>query len=313
MNIFLYCSFANSDKWEKAIRKKFVSEKIFTLKNNPNFEKMDCAIIWNISNQILGKLTNLKIIFSMGAGVDHILNLSNYNQTPIIRVKDPSMAVRMSYHVLSQILEYQLNLKYFQKAQLKKYWLEDLQFEKQVKLNNEITIGIIGVGFLGSFVAKYLKKLDYNVIGLKNSFPKNKSSFKIFTSIKKNYFIKNSDIIVSILPATKNTKNFINRDFLNKMKKNSLLINVGRGMTINEKDLINHLKKNKDFFASLDVFQEEPLPRNNLLWNAKNITITPHVASLTVVNNIVDQIYKKILHYKKNKKIKTDVDLIKGY
>ena len=313
MNILLYCNFANSKQWEEAVRKKFRRENVYTLSDNPKLEKIDCAIIWNIPNDILGKLTSLKIIFSMGAGVDHILKLTNYNETPIIRVKDPSMAVRMSYHVLSQILEYQLNLKYFYNAQLKKNWLENLQYEKQVKLNNEITVGILGVGFLGSYVGKYLKKLDYNVIGLKNSISKTKNSFPIFTSIKKNYFIKNSDIIISILPSTKNTNNFINADFLKKMKKKSLLINVGRGATINEKDLINHVKKNKDFFASLDVFKNEPLPKSNPLWLSKNITITPHVASLTVVDIIVAQMHKSLLNYKKNKKIKNDVDLRKGY
>jgi glyoxylate/hydroxypyruvate reductase A len=313
MNVLLYCNFANSKKWEKAVRKKFRGENVYTLSDNPELEKIDCAIIWNIPNDILGKLTNLKIIFSMGAGVDHILKLANYNETPIIRVKDPSMAVRMSYHVLSQILEYQLNLKYFYNAQLKKNWLENLQYEKQVKLNNEITVGILGVGFLGSYVGKYLKKLEYNVIGLKNSISKTKNSFPIFTSIKKNYFIKNSNIIVAILPSTKNTNNFINVDFLKKMKKKSLLINVGRGSTINEKDLINHVKKNKDFFASLDVFKNEPLPKSNPLWLSKNITITPHVASLTVVDIIVEQMHKSLLNYKKNKKIKNDVDLGKGY
>lgn len=313
MNILLYCNFANSKQWEEAVRKKFRRENVYTLSDNPKLEKIDCAIIWNIPNDILGKLTSLKIIFSMGAGVDHILKLTNYNETPIIRVKDPSMAVRMSYHVLSQILEFQLNLKYFYNAQLKKNWLENLQYEKQVKLNNEITVGILGVGFLGSYVGKYLKKLDYNVIGLKNSISKTKNSFPIFTSIKKNYFIKNSDIIISILPSTKNTNNFINADFLMKMKKKSLLINVGRGATINEKDLINHVKKNKDFFASLDVFKNEPLPKSNPLWLSKNITITPHVASLTVVDIIVAQMHKSLLNYKKNKKIKNDVDLRKGY
>ena len=313
MNILLYCSYANSEDWKKAIINKFRGENVYTLSDNPELEKIDCAIIWNIPNDILGKLTNLKIIFSMGAGVDHILKLTNYNKTPIIRVKDRSMAVRMSYHVLSQILEYQLNLKYFYNAQLKKNWLENLQYEKQVKLNNEITVGILGVGFLGSYVGKYLKKLEYNVIGLKNSISKTKNFFPIFTSIKKNYFIKNSDIIISILPSTKNTNNFINVDFLKKMKKKSLLINVGRGATINEKDLINHVKKNKDFFASLDVFKNEPLPKSNPLWLSKNITITPHVASLTVVDIIVEQMHKSFLNYKKNKKIKNDVDLRKGY
>tara|TARA_B110000263_G_C15290908_1_gene503277 strand:- start:508 stop:1449 length:942 start_codon:yes stop_codon:yes gene_type:complete len=313
MNILLHCEFDNKDEWEKSIKKTFKFDKVFLLKDNPNLNKIECAIIWNIPNNILKKLNNLRIIFSLGAGVDHILNLSDYKGTPIIRVKDPSMAKRMGYHVLSQILEYQLNLKYFQKAQLNKSWRENLQFQRQVKLNNQIKIGILGVGFLGTYVGKLLKKLDYNVIGFKKT-PSTKSvSFPIYTGKFIDYFIKNSDIIVSILPSTSATKNFIDKAFLNKMNKESLLINVGRGAAINDSDLIFHLKKNNFFFVSLDVFQKEPLTKNSPLWAMDNVTITPHVASLTVVDIITKQMYKKITTFKKKKKIKSDVSIKKGY
>ena len=313
MNILLHCDFDNKDNWEKSIKKKFKDENIFLIKDNPNFKEIDCIIAWKIPNNILIKITNLKVIFSLGAGVDHILNLPGYNGTPIIRVKDPSMAIRMSYHVLSQILEYQLNLKYFQKAQLVKCWEEKLQFKRQVKLNKQINVGILGVGFLGTYVGKFLKSLDYQVIGFKNTPPKKKSYFPIYTNQYLDYFIKYCDIIVSILPSTSKTKNLIDIKFLKKMKKKSLLINVGRGASINEIDLISHLNKNKDFFASLDVFVKEPLMKKNPLWELDNVTITPHVASLTVVDIVTEQMHKKFLKYKKNKKIKNDVDLKKGY
>lgn len=313
MNILIYCTFDNKDDWEISIKKKFIKDKIFLLEDKPDLKKIDCAIIWGLTDNILKKLTNLKIIFSLGAGVDHILKLSNYKGTPIIRVKDTSMALRMSYHVLSQILEYQLNLKFFQKAQLTKTWKENLQFHRKVKLNKEINVGILGVGFLGSFVGKFLKKLDYQLMGFKNSPLNNNKIFPIYSKKNIDYFIKSNDIIVSILPSTPSTKNFINKKFLQKMKKNSLLINVGRGNVINDNDLINHLKINKNFFASLDVFDREPLTKSSLFWKMENVTITPHVASLTVVKNITDQIFIKLNKYKKTKKIKSDVDLKKGY
>ena len=91
-------------------------------------------------------------------------------------------------------------------------------------------------------------------------------------------FITNSDIIVSILPSTHNTKYFINKIFLNLMKKNALLISVGRGSILNEKDLISHIKNNENFFASLDVFEKEPLMKSSPLWQMKNVIITPHTA-----------------------------------
>ena len=82
----------------------------FTSKDNIQLDKIEAALVWNLPDKILKKLTNLKIIFSLGAGVDHILNLSNYKKTPIIRIQDQNMRARMLNHVLSQILNYQLKL-----------------------------------------------------------------------------------------------------------------------------------------------------------------------------------------------------------
>jgi len=97
------------------------------------------------------------------------------------------------------------------------------------------------------------------------------------------------------------------------MKKKALLINVGRGSTLYEKELITHLKKHKQFYASLDVFEKEPLPKSSPLWKFPNVTVTPHIGSLTVVDTAVKYMYKKFQQYKKNRKIKNDVNLLKGY
>ena len=315
MTILFYCNWNNKDEWLKKIKKKFKNEKIFTLKDKPDFSKIKISIIWNLPDEVYQKLNNLKLLFSLGAGVDHILHLPSYNQVPIIRLKDEFMAERMSNHVLSQILQYQLNLKNHMKNQLNRKWMgEDSKTFQETSLNSNLTIGILGCGYLGTYLGKTLKKLGYNVIGFKNSKPAKKFQFQIF--YQKKYlkkFIKNSDIIVVLLPSTFKTFNFINNIFLNVMKKQSLLINVGRGSTINEKDLINHLKKNKFFYASLDVFKNEPLSKKHPFWYLPNVTITPHIASLTVVVSAVSYIYKKYQEFKKSNKFKSDVNLKKGY
>ena len=255
-------------------------------------------------------------MFSLGAGVDHIITLPSYNKLPIIRLKDPLMAERMSNHVLSQILDFQLHLNTFRLSQKKKHWMSYELGDKIIdpKLNSEITVGILGCGYLGTFVGNTLCKLGYNVQGFKNSKNNKKYNFEIFYQKKElKKFIKSSDIIVSILPSTKDTSQIINKNFFRCMKKKSLLINVGRGISINEDDLISHLKKNKYFYASLDVFQIEPLPKKHKFWSIDNLTITPHVASNTVISSAIDEIYRRYLEFSKNKKIKSDVNLKKGY
>ena len=259
MNIFFYCTFTNEQKWFQAIKKKFKGHKIFTINDSFNYKKIDVAIVWKLPNNILYKLINIRLIFSLGAGVDHILQLSNYNNTPIIRIKDPNMRERMFNHILSQILNYQLKLNLYNDAQIQNIWIS----ERETKLNRHVKIGILGLGYIGGFVGKRLQKLKYNVLGYRKYKLNSKMPFEVLTGDKLNVFVSEADILVSILPSTFETIGLINKKFLNIMKKNSLLINVGRGSTLNEHDLIKHLDINNNFYASLDVFKKEPLKRNH--------------------------------------------------
>ena len=307
--LFHNTTFDKIDVWKKTIKKYFKNEKLISIKDYKKFNDVKYAIIWNLPDETLAKLKNLKIIFSMGAGVDHILKLKNYNRKiPIIRIKDPKMGERIANYSLAQILNYQLNFKIFQNSQNKKYW----SGERTPIDNENLTVGILGLGFLGSYIAKKLIKLNYNVIAYKKS-SKRFLNIKVYT--KKNIikFIKKSDVIVSILPATPETDNIINRSFLKKMKKKSCLINIGRGNAIDEISLVEHLKQNKDFFVYLDVFKNEPLKTSSKLWSLPNVSITPHVAGVTAIDSAVEYMFQKYKIYKNNHNLKSDVESNKSF
>ena len=307
--LFHNTTFDKIDVWKKTIKNYFKNEKLISIKDYKKFNDVKYAIIWNLPDETLAKLKNLKIIFSMGAGVDHILKLKNYNRKiPIIRIKDPKMGERVANYSLAQILNYQLNFKIFQNSQNKKYW----SGERTPIDNENLTVGILGLGFLGSYIAKKLIKLNYNVIAYKKS-SKQFLNIKVYT--KKNIikFIKKSDVIVSILPATPETDNIINRSFLKKMKKKSCLINIGRGNAIDEISLVEHLKQNKDFFVYLDVFKNEPLKTSSKLWSLPNVSITPHVAGVTAIDSAVEYMFQKYKIYKNNHNLKSDVESNKSF
>ncbi len=307
--LFHNTTFDKIDVWKKTIKKYFKNEKIISIKDYKKFNNVKYAIIWNLPDETLSKLKNLKIIFSMGAGIDHILKLKNYNRKiPIIRIKDPKMGERIANYSLAQILNYQLNFKIFQNSQNKKYW----SGERTPIDNQNLTVGILGLGFLGSYIAKKLIKLNYNVIAYKKS-SKRFLNIKVYTKKNITKFIKNSDVIVSILPATPETDNIINRSFLKKMKKKSCLINIGRGNAIDETALVKHLKRNKDFFVYLDVFKNEPLKSSNKLWSLSNVSITPHVAGVTAIDSAVEYMFQKYQIYINNHKLKSDVKTNKSF
>ncbi len=308
MSILFHCEFENSNEWKRKIIKKFKNKNLISINENDNFNKVDIAIVWNLPDDILKKLPNLKIIFSLGAGVDHILKLKDYNGTPIVRIKDPLMGEMMYYYVLSQILNFQFGINEYKIAQRNKLWRKEIL----PKFNKDLTIGVLGVGYLGSIVGNSLARNHYNVIGYKKTKIK-KEKFKIYYDKQLTRFVKSSDILINILPNTEETLNFIDSNFLSLMKKKSLLISIGRGSTVNETDLVKHLKTNKLFYASLDVFKIEPLSKKSLFWSLPNVNITPHVASITLINSAIDLIFKKYKKYLKTNKIRSDVNLKKGY
>ena len=274
-----------------------------------DYNDIDCVCLWKHPKKVLGEFKNLKLIHSMGAGVDHILKLKNYNKKiPVIRIKDEEMGERIANYSLAQILNYQLNFKIFQNSQIKQYW----SGERTPIDNKNLTVGILGLGFLGNHIAKLLNKLNYNVIAYKKNRARVKN-VKIYTGKNIISFIKNSDVIISILPSTAQTNNIIDKKFLKNMKKNSCLINIGRGNAIEEKDLLNHLKKNKNFYAYLDVFKDEPLKSSSQFWKLPNVTITPHVAGVTAIEPSVKYMYSKYKKLRKNKNVKSDVNPSDGY
>jgi len=95
MSILFHSTFINNKQWLRNIKKKFKGQKIYTFKDKPNYDKIDYAIVWNLPDKLFAKLKNLRAIFSLGAGVEHILNLPSYKDTPIVRLKDPALADRI--------------------------------------------------------------------------------------------------------------------------------------------------------------------------------------------------------------------------
>ena len=178
MHIFFYATYSNEEEFLDTLRNKFKHDKVYTIKDKIDLSKIDVAMVWNLPNNIFKKMVNLKAIFSIGAGVDHILKLSNIKKLPIIRVKDPAMRIRMYNHVLSQILIFQLKLNIYDEAQRKKIWMN----ERYTPLNNELTIGIMGLGYIGNFVALKIKKLGYQVIGYKRNNVLKNNSFEILNA-----------------------------------------------------------------------------------------------------------------------------------
>ncbi len=144
------------------------------------------------------------------------------------------------------------------------------------------TIGILGLGRIGGTLAKRAKAFDmkisyYNRKRVSKS--KEKSLNAKYVSFEK--LISQSDFISIHVPHTKETDHLFNMKIFKKMKKSAFLINTSRGKIVNEKDLVSALKKKIISGAGLDVFESEPIKKNNPLTKLQNVVLAPHIGSST--------------------------------
>ena len=158
--------------------------------------------------------------------------------------------------------------------------------------------GIIGLGEIGRGVAKLAVAFGAEVVYYSTSGKNKNSEFK---RVDLNELLKTSQIITIHAPLNENTKNLLNKDNLKLIQDNSVLINVGRGGIINEKDLADILQE-KNIFVGLDVFENEPLNANNPLLQSDKVLLTPHIAwsSIEAREKLIDGIYKNIKEFVKN-------------
>lgn len=138
------------------------------------------------------------------------------------------------------------------------------------------TMGLIGLGDIGSHVARIAQAFDMNVIAYRKNPAQTKDSNIEMVSLEDVF--RKSDVISLHCPLTDETRELINRDRLSWMKSNALLLNTGRGPLINEEDLAEALKNNVIAGAGLDVLSSEPPAADNPLLSAPNCIITPHIA-----------------------------------
>ena len=306
-NVILICPSAERKKWIDVFKKLMPNWKIQSLKNITNYNLIDTALVWNHPRGVLKKFENLKLICSLGAGVDHLLSDPYIPKgVKITRIVDPLLSFSMSNYIIMAVLFYQRRFDKYNDDQKNKIWDHDSNPE----IN--LTIGILGIGKLGKDAAIKLKNMGFEVYGYSKS-SKNIKGVKCFFGDEIKHFLEKINVLVCTVPYTSETDNLLSKKLFNKLKKPTYLINVARGKVQNENDIITSIDKGILTGAFLDVFEKEPLPSSSLLWSHKKIKITPHIASVTNAEAGAKQI---IENYERNlKKIKliNEVDIKKGY
>lgn len=300
--------------WIKAFAKSAPEREIVTQVKPGEEADIDYALVWKQQRGSLANLPNLKVIYSLGAGVDHVFHDDLVPDVPIVRTVSPDLTMRMSEYVLWQVLDHHRLGAQYRAQQVKKIWNED----RRQPAASEVTVGIMGLGVLGRDAAAKLKTVGFNVCGWSRRPQQvdNVTTYHGKDGLAE--FLKTVDILVCLLPLTPDTKGILSMSVFGRMKEDGplgapVLINAGRGGLQNEADIQAALERGLLSAASLDVFETEPLPQESPLWGHPKVTITPHAAASSSANALVPEIVQMMEAYEKDGTLINLVDRDKQY
>lgn len=259
---------------------------------------------FTLSNQV--NLSHIKWIHSFGAGVDGILQNTSFSSDTIITRTSGKMGQKMGEYCLTYILSDLRNVIALHNQQQQKIW-EPLPYADLHKQR----ILIFGTGTIGRPIAQIVGPLCQQLDGVSLSGIWAEGFHKVvkMDQIKS---LKDYDIIINTLPLTELTRKYFNSNLFSSCQ-NALLINVGRGESVDQDALIRALNSGNLRKAVLDVFDNEPLPKASRLWSHDKVIITPHNASKTSLSDVMDSFEKIYQDLKNNKLPALAVDLKRGY
>jgi glyoxylate/hydroxypyruvate reductase A len=274
----------------------------------------DIAIVWRPPRAMLAGRNELRAIFNLGAGVDAILALERDHpgtlprNAHLVRLEDTGMAQQMAEYVTHAVLRYMRRFDEYDQLQAQQRWhvLEPHPRET-------FTVGVLGLGVLGSHVAKTLVPLGFPVRGFSRSAREIEGVATFAGETQFDAFLDGVKVLVNLLPHTPDTHGVLNRKSLSKLARGAYLVNIARGAHLVERDLLDALEQGQISAATLDVFAEEPLPTHHPFWKHPRISITPHISALTLREESVVQLARKIGALMRGEPIGGIVDIARGY
>ncbi len=279
------------------------------------FERADVryAAVWAPEPGSLDDLPNLQVLFSLGAGVDHLVTYPGLPDVPIVRIAHDDLTHRMSEYVVLHCLMYLREQRRWDQQQRKKLW----RTRPDPPAAREVRVGIMGFGVLGQDAGTKLRVMGFGVAAWSHG-RKEVDGITSYSSGELRPFLARTDILVVLLPLTSDTRGILGRDVFQGLARDGrlggpILINASRGGLQVETDIVSCLDDGTLTAATLDVFEEEPLPRDSPLWTHPNVTITPHNAATSEAGTTVRYIADAIVRLDAGQSLAGLVDASRGY
>ncbi|WP_105213070.1 MULTISPECIES: 2-hydroxyacid dehydrogenase [unclassified Pseudoalteromonas] len=284
MSLLLAIPNRNIERLEAQLQAQLGADKVQVWPNIVDAEGVDMVLGWQVPEELWSQLPNVRAVMSFGAGVDGLNLAAIPAHLPVGRIVDPELAADMAEYVLTQVLLHKTNMPRYMHQQEQQVWRP-----KRVRSHNRV--GLLGFGQLGQAIAKRLSANGCSVMAYSNGAKTDSDEVQHFHGeLGLNTMLAQSDYLVCILPLTEQTRGIINADLLAKLPDHAVVINVGRGAHVVEEDLLAALQAQQLGGASLDVFNQEPLPAEHMFWQTPNLIVTPHCSALSRIDTVVEQV-----------------------
>ncbi len=250
-----------------------------------------------------------KAVFTVTAGVGHLLRLPNLPRgVPVFRLEDAGMAQPMSRYVLAVALRFTQRMDTYARQQRETVWKQEHE-----RRPVSVRTGVLGLGVIGGAVARALAAQGFAVRGYATTDKRIEGVECYAGRDRLAAFLAGLDFLVNVLPLTPATTGLIDAAALARLADGAHVVNVGRGRTLVDADLLAFLDSGKLSGATLDVFGEEPLPPDHPFWAHPRVAVTPHVSGLTVPEDAVAQIAAKIARLERGEAVTGIFDHERGY
>lgn len=294
MNIIYYHPLFNAQEWLAGIKQRLPQAEIREWQRGDE-RPADYALVWRPPHEMLANRRDLKAVFALGAGVDAILDQERKHPgtllagVPLLRLEDTGMAQQMQEYALSYALRYFRRFDEYQALQQQQEWqpLDPHSLD-------DFTIGILGAGVLGQSVARKLTEFGFRVRCWSRSAKQIDGVQSFAGEAQRAAFLDGVKLLINLLPNTPETIGILNRELFAQLSTGAYLINIARGAHLVEADLLAALEQGQLAAATLDVFAREPLPQDHPFWRHPRVTITPHIAAITLPQQAMDQIAANI-------------------
>ncbi len=308
MTLLFKCDTSDSEPWLAALTKQMPEREVRVFPDVEPSGAIEYALVYQPPPGLLASLPNLKAVFSLWAGIDHMASDPELPPVPVIRMVERGMTASMTVHVVQQVLDIHAKAAMYRAQQAERHWEQGV-----VTAPWDQRVGILGLGSLGRDAAEKLAELRFDVAGWSRS-PKQIEGIACYhgdAGLAK--FLARTDILVCLLPLTAATDGILKAKHFAGLPRGASIVNCARGGHLVDADLLAALDTGQLGGAALDVFNEEPLPQDHPFWSHPKIVVTPHIAAVTMPETAVESVAANIERIENGEPPHGIVDFDRGY